>query len=411
MSKLDVYEEIRQLGRGAFGEAILYRDKKTHKKYVIKKFKMHSMEWIKNKEAAAMEASILNKLSHPNIIGYREQFTFVEYFYIVMEYADSGDLSQLISERAKAKQPFSETEVMQYFVQILLALKHIHDHQIIHRDIRPQNIYLNTDAENKQAKRQLIKLGDFGTSIELSTQPNQMVYAQVGSPYYISPEIIQECGYNDKADIWSLGCVLYELCTFNRVFTGSSLYTVFQNINSQQHTPINNSRYSQNLSNIIDLMLSKNPQQRPSANELLKMPTISQWILSPKQIIDVEFSERSKAKSNFLKKFLILLSSVVLWKFIYYGVPRIIKVDHMKCQQLFKYQQTQQIQVCIQKCYFSIFYTFTAYVYLKLICWQLPYKQKVLLQVMLCYMVHYIFNIIQPIDTIIKIVHNIYHIT
>ncbi|CAL6051543.1 Kinase [Hexamita inflata] len=291
MSNLRSYEEIELIGKGAFGEAYLYRDKKTLKKYVIKKIKIHSME-TKDREAAVMEANVLNKFSHPNIIGYRESFTDCGNLYIVMDYADSGDLTQIINERAKKKDPFTETEVMYYFVQILLALKHVHDRQILHRDIKAQNIFLNKINTADGAQRLQIKLGDFGIAKVLS-QPEQMALTQVGTPYYLSPEIVRDQGYNNKSDIWSLGCVLYELCTFNRVFTGQSLYVVFTKIIMEKHTPIDSSQYSSDLSDIVNLMLTKDPEKRPSVNQLLSLPSIRKWVprLLSKKTQEQEFPE------------------------------------------------------------------------------------------------------------------------
>ncbi|CAL6069643.1 Kinase [Hexamita inflata] len=244
-----------------------------------------------------MQANVLNNLSHPNIIGYRESFTDCGYLYTVTDYSDSGDLSQLINERAKAKQPFSETEVMYYFVQILLALKYVHDNQILHRNLKASNILLNIINAADGTQRLQIKLCDFGIA-NLLHQPEQMAVIQVATPYYLSPEVVQDQGYNNKSDIWSLGCVLYELCTFNRVFTGQSsigqsLYVVFTKIIMEKQITIDSSKYSLDLSDIVNLMLSKDPEKRPSVNQLLALPIIRKWIprFLAKKTQDQEFPE------------------------------------------------------------------------------------------------------------------------
>jgi len=134
-----------------------------------------------------------------------------------MEYADSGDIAQLIENQKKSGKHFTEDEVLFYFVQILLAMKHVHDHKILHRDLKGQNIFLHkiTTADGKQ--RRMVKLGDFGVSKILSSTIDSAKTA-VGTPYYLSPEICSAKGYNNKSDVWSLGCILYELCTMQHVF-------------------------------------------------------------------------------------------------------------------------------------------------------------------------------------------------
>ncbi|CAL6069647.1 Kinase [Hexamita inflata] len=276
MQFFDSLQFIEIISKGQNYETLLYRDKKTSINYVIKKIK------IDNATDVTLEVNILKTLSHSNIVRYIESFIDDGYFYIVMDYADSGDLYQLISQR---RHPFTETEVMYYFVQLLLALKHLHDRQILHRDIQTQKIFLNQINAADGAQRLQVKLGGFDKA--KVTTPGQMEYEQVGTPYNLSPEIIREKGYNDKADIWSLGYVLYELCTLNPVFTGYSLYVIKTKIIMEKHSPIDSSKYSQDLSDIVNLMLSKDPEKRPSVNQLLALPIIRKWIprfLSEKMI-------------------------------------------------------------------------------------------------------------------------------
>ena len=125
-----------------------------------------------------------------------------------MEYADNGDLFQKIQQFQKENRVFTENEVWQIAIQVIFGLKALHDLNIMHRDLKSANVFLNTD--------QTIKLGDMNVSKVANKQG--LNYTQTGTPYYASPEVWRDEPYNFKSDIWSLGCVIYELITFNPPF-------------------------------------------------------------------------------------------------------------------------------------------------------------------------------------------------
>eukprot|EP00953_Heterococcus_sp_UTEX-ZZ885_P030029 15888-Heterococcus_DN1.PRE.1 len=129
-----------------------------------------------------------------------------------MDYADGGDLYGYLKGRKGV--PLAEERVIDWFVQITLALKHIHDRKILHRDLKTQNIFLTLGR--------VVKLGDFGIAKVLA---NTMDHARtaIGTPYYMSPEICQERRYNHKSDMWSLGCVLYEMAALRHAFEGADM--------------------------------------------------------------------------------------------------------------------------------------------------------------------------------------------
>ncbi|EPB71815.1 hypothetical protein ANCCEY_09095 [Ancylostoma ceylanicum] len=116
---------------------------------------------------------------------------------------------------------FPEAQVLNYFTQILIALNHIHSKQIVHRDLKTQNILLNR-------KKTLVKLSDFGISKELTTR--SLASTVIGTPNYLSPEICEGRAYNQKSDLWSLGCVLYELLELKRAFDGENLPAIVMKI-------------------------------------------------------------------------------------------------------------------------------------------------------------------------------------
>ena len=132
-----------------------------------------------------------------------------------MEHCDDGDLFSKIKAQRELKKYFSEEVVLNWFTQICLALKHAHDKKILHRDLKSANIFVT--------KRSILKLGDFGLSRVLS-DTKSIAKTVVGTPYYLSPEIIKTEGYNSKSDIWSLGVLLYEIAGLQPPFTASTMH-------------------------------------------------------------------------------------------------------------------------------------------------------------------------------------------
>lgn len=202
------------------------------------------------KEAKIMEA-ITN---HPNIIRFKEVYkTKKGELCIVMEFADGGDLNQRIKE---AVSPFPEDRVLFWFTQICLAIKHIHDRKILHRDLKSQNIFLmNND---------FVKLGDFGIARVLN-KTSELANTIVGTPYYLSPEIIENKPYNFKSDIWSLGVLLYEMMARKQPFAGGNLHMLAMQIVRGAYAELPTC-YSLELRNLVSKLLKNNPDERPNIN-------------------------------------------------------------------------------------------------------------------------------------------------
>lgn len=153
---------------------------------------------------------------------------------------------------------------MSFFAQLLLALQHLHQRKILHRDIKTKNVFVT--KENK------IKLGDFGLSKMLDASTSYTASA-VGTPYYLSPELCEGKSYNNKSDVWALGCLLYELCTFKHAFDATSLPALVMCIIKGEIEPITQP-YSVALLEAIQLCLRKDPERRPSVDELLALPVL-----------------------------------------------------------------------------------------------------------------------------------------
>ena len=256
---MEKYEQIRVLGEGGYGKAILVRRKADDKLFVVKVMHVEAMS-PKEREETSQEAQVLSSLHHPFIISFEESFHVGGYFYIVMEYADGGDLAQKI--RSRGNKLFTEEEILNDFMQLALAIKYIHDRKILHRDLKAQNVFLMKDGT--------IKLGDFGIARVLE-HSFQVCRTQIGSPFYLSPEICEGKAYNSKTDIWSLGCILYELCTLKHAFNAVNMNALLMNIIRGNYSPIP-STYSRELKQLVARMLTKDCRDRPSIKAVLATP-------------------------------------------------------------------------------------------------------------------------------------------
>ncbi|XP_076220286.1 serine/threonine-protein kinase Nek3 isoform X2 [Aptenodytes patagonicus] len=205
-------------------------------------------------------------MKHPNIVAYKESFEADGHLYIVMEYCDDGDLMQKI-KRQRGKF-FPEDTILQWFVEMCLGVKHIHDKRVLHRDIKSKNVFLTQNGK--------VKLGDFG-SARLLAHPASYACTYVGTPYYVPPEIWESMPYNNKSDIWSLGCILYELCTLRHPFQANSWKHLILKICKGSYNPLP-SHYSYELHYLTKQMLKKNPQNRPSASTILARGCLTKLI-------------------------------------------------------------------------------------------------------------------------------------
>ncbi|KAJ9464189.1 hypothetical protein DIPPA_62913 [Diplonema papillatum] len=207
------FKSIKQVGKGAFGMAILIFDENRERYSIAKEIVLTTMS-SKQKAEAQNEIDILSSLSHPNIIRYEECFVSRDKVIIVMEYADGGDLGAKIKAKQAMSTPFRQAEAARIFGQTALALRYLHEKKILHRDLKAQNVFLT--------KANVVKLGDFGISTVLR---NSVMMAQTicGTPYYFSPELCQGQAYNNKSDIWALGCLLYEILSLDVPFRGTSM--------------------------------------------------------------------------------------------------------------------------------------------------------------------------------------------
>ncbi len=277
------YKIVKLLGEGSYGKAYLCTDRTDNSQCVIKQINIQNMTE-KDKQDTLNEAKILEKLDHPNIIKFKEVFIAnkpIKTLNIVTEYADGGDLSLEIKKQRK--EYFKESQILDYFTQICLAIKHIHGKHIMHRDLKSQNIFLT--------KTKMVKLGDFGISKNLNCTWEK-AKTMIGTPYYLSPELVNNKQYTIKSDIWSLGVLLYEMMALKMPFDANSLPMLTLKIIKGNYAPPPQI-YTSDLRNLVSQLLSVDPNKRPTADEILKMPIIKNGIKNFLNEIDYnkEFSK------------------------------------------------------------------------------------------------------------------------
>lgn len=269
------YRVEKRLGSGSFGTVYLVEDMKAKGEWKVLK-EIYVGELQPDETVDAMrEARLLSNLNHPNIVKFLDSFIDGEFFCIVTEYCEGGDLDDKIKAWKKAGKKFDESLILAWFIQLVLAVKFMHEKRILHRDLKTRNIFL---------KKNLIKLGDFGIS-RILMGTSDMATTFTGTPYYMSPEVLKHEGYKYKSDIWSMGVVLYELCSLQHAFQGESLLGVMYKI-VEENPPKLSDHYSKELQTLYERMLDKNPANRPSASEVLRSEYIAQHLTKLKHQMD-----------------------------------------------------------------------------------------------------------------------------
>lgn len=258
---------VKKIGKSTICHCYLIRSVETKDEYAYKKIDISdanddSVKRIKN------DMEMLKTLNHPNVILYVNSFFSDDQktLHLFTEYADGGDLQIKLDENKNKKEYFDEGTLLDWLMQICLALKYIHEKNIIHRDIKPSNILLMDN---------IAKLGDFGVAKALNSNLKH-AKTMVATPQYVAPEIINKQNYSFKADIWSLGVIFFQLMYLNYPFEGSTDEEMQKNIVDGKRKEISISySYDSKLIELINKMLSKRPEERPTAEEILDNTIIS----------------------------------------------------------------------------------------------------------------------------------------
>jgi len=258
------FQILGKLGEGAFSSVWKAKRISDGQEYAMKKVKLASLSE-KEKQNALNEVRILASIKSPFIVGYKEAF-FEDNsmtLCIVMEYAGGGDILNKITKHQKTNSLFKEQDIWRFAIQMVMGLKVLHDMKILHRDLKCANIFLSTDGTTA-------KLGDLNVSKVAKTD---LVYTQTGTPYYASPEVWRDQPYDSKSDIWSLGCVIYEMCALKPPFRANDMQGLFKKVQRGIFDRIPTT-YSIDLYNFISMCLQVKPSLRPNCDQLLSHPII-----------------------------------------------------------------------------------------------------------------------------------------
>lgn len=259
-SSMKDFEIIKKLGDGSFSQVYQVLRHSDSQTYALKKVKLGLLK-SREKENAINEVRILASISHPNIVPYKEAFydESSNSLCIIMEYVSGGTLSHLIESMRKSGNKLSESVIWSYVTHLLKGIKALHDLDILHRDLKSANIFLTKDQKS-------LKIADMNVS---KVAKGGFLYTQTGTPYYASPEIWRDEPYNAKSDIWSLGCVLYELCALSPPFTSNGMKDLYLKIQKAHFARIP-LHYSDQLQDFIQRCLTKQASKRPKCEEMLK---------------------------------------------------------------------------------------------------------------------------------------------
>ena len=242
---LDGYIIGKRIGSGSYGNVYLVTSKEDGKTYAMKKISVYN---IKHKEKVYIISEILIQKSHKcnYIIKLFDVFYHSNYIYIISEYASNGDLDRYIKQAIKDRKRIPDTIIAKWILQLASALKYLHRNNIIHRDIKTSNIFLDNEWN--------IKLGDLGISKIMGNDFN-LANTYIGTPYYMAPELYSGLKYNTKCDIWSFGCIIYELITLRKPFDGRNIIELAKKI---KYSSVNSNyiiRYKSEYMSILNKML------------------------------------------------------------------------------------------------------------------------------------------------------------
>ena len=255
---MENFEIITKLGDGAYSVVYKVKRKQDNKIYALKKVKLKDLS-DKEKQNALNEVRILASVKSNFVISYKEAFIDEDdtNLCLVMEYADKGDLYQKISQFKKIGCLIEEIDVWKIFIQMVKGLKALHDLNILHRDLKSANIFLFSDGS--------AKIGDLNVSKVVN---KGLGYTQTGTPYYASPEVWKDQPYDIKSDIWSLGCVTFEMLALRPPFRAENMDKLYSKVIKGQYGKISE-RYSNDMKEIIKLLLKVNPKERPNCTQIL----------------------------------------------------------------------------------------------------------------------------------------------
>jgi serine/threonine protein kinase len=262
-SKYQEYKDIVTIGAGKFATVHRAQHEPSGIWVALKKVQIfENITSTNERHEVVREAKLLQKLDHPNIIKCYDSWIEHGEFYVSLELCEHGDLETLVQSHQRAGTRVHPTQVWKITLEIAEALNHMMARKLMHRDIKPANVFVDENGS--------IKLGDLGLGKSFSSSRPDAT-SVVGTPYYMAPEVMNGSPYSYPADIWSLGCVAYELCNLRSPFyeKNSSLYVLFNKIKGGKYPPVDPA-YGPGMQHLMNIMIILEPEKRATLPEVLE---------------------------------------------------------------------------------------------------------------------------------------------
>ncbi|CAD2099267.1 NIMA related kinase 2, putative [Plasmodium vinckei brucechwatti] len=257
--KIGSYDVIKTIGRGSFGIVTAVKNEQGEI-FVVKQLDISCMNYKEKMNVISELKALIEVSSHPFIVKYKEAFIEDGALCVAMDYCSKGDLKKYIKRAKEMKTIIPESKIRRWLLQIITAIKFIHDKKLIHRDLKCNNIFLD---ENEKAK-----IGDFGLAklLEKTDQSNTLC----GTIGYMAPEVCKNIPYSYAADIWSIGVILYELIALRHPFKSKNgnMLSIVQKVCEEQPDPLPNI-YSKDLRNLCYWMMAKRSEKRPTVYDII----------------------------------------------------------------------------------------------------------------------------------------------
>ena len=274
------------LGKGSYGAVYKCTRAGDGLPYAMKQINTRNMSH-KERQDAVNEIRILASVVNPYVIRFCEAFVEDDMLYIITEYANHGDLFKRLQRLKQRHQSLPEDACWIYFIQLLLGVQALHRNSILHRDLKSANVFL--------ASHNRLKIGDLGVAKLLRAQ-EAYAKTQIGTPYYVSPELWKNKPYNSKSDVWALGCLLYEMVELKPPFDSTNMRGLARKVLRGAYPQIS-SRYSTEIGQMIKTLLIVNPSERPTCDDILKLDSIvSRMHMLPPE--DIPLSAQTEDKSQ-----------------------------------------------------------------------------------------------------------------